>query len=415
MGVSGALADEVLQEGGQQLEAVALLHLIHKPVNGQQRPDGQDEVGDEVVGGLAVQQRTHHLGGLGGADLLHVPLNVAQHVVVVQVGGQVTDHVKPVAHIDEGAGIRQLGLLQEVLDTLGGVHVGFAGHALHLLDLAGASCCLNVLVVLLGVLRGCDAASQVEVQPRPAVVSLQQLHDLEAAQLVGVLPRNVDHQLQILLGVGHQQLLQALQGPLLGQGAKVLHQSLLVDGMCVGKGALDVWQVTVVLQGPHVQAGLLTQLGDAGPVVVGQGAVCQDGISNLWVGHQVDLQQLGLQHGLLWAVTRQGIQQECSGLAHHVALQEQVRHCVHLQLGWSLLHRHLGQCYCALRAVHHQGLQQVHVVQLLTSLPSVGHQSIEIALLSQSPDDLATCIAALVDLERHVLIACCADHVAQLL
>jgi hypothetical protein len=47
---------------------------------------------------------------------------------------------------------RELHLLIACL--LRRVHVGLPGDTLHLLDLAGAGCCLNVLVVLLRVLWG---------------------------------------------------------------------------------------------------------------------------------------------------------------------------------------------------------------------------------------------------------------------
>lgn len=79
-------------------------------------------------------------------------------------------------------------------------------------------------------LRGCNTRAQVQVQPWPAAVGLQQCHDLAAAQLLGVLARDVDHQLQVGLGVDQQQLLQALQCPLLGQGAEVLDQGLKGEG-----------------------------------------------------------------------------------------------------------------------------------------------------------------------------------------
>ena len=62
--------------------------------------------------------------------------------------------------------------------------------------------------------------------------------------------------------------------------------------MCVDNNTLDVHQVSVVLQSPHVQAGLLTKLGNARPVIVSERAVGQNGICHLRVGHQVDLQQL---------------------------------------------------------------------------------------------------------------------------
>jgi len=70
--------------------------------------------------------------------------------------------------------------------------------------------------------------------------------------------------------------------------------------------------------------------------------VCKRSNTNLGVGDEVDLQQLGLQHGMLGQVRRQGIQQKGRGLTHHVALQEQLCCGVQVQLG-----RRLCVCVCA--------------------------------------------------------------------
>mmetsp|Transcript_18521 Transcript_18521/g.52004 ORF Transcript_18521/g.52004 Transcript_18521/m.52004 type:complete len:364 (-) Transcript_18521:2397-3488(-) len=123
VGVGGALSNQVLQERCEQLQAVARFDNLHQLVHGQQGPHRQQQVVDELVRGLCIQQRTHHLGGLAGGHLLHIALDVPQQVVVVQEGGQVLDHVKPVAHVDQRPGVGQLHLHQQVLDLLRGVHV----------------------------------------------------------------------------------------------------------------------------------------------------------------------------------------------------------------------------------------------------------------------------------------------------
>ena len=86
--------------------------------------------------------------------------------------------------------------------------------------------------------------------------------------------------------------LEAVKGPLGTQGAVKLHQTLGINGMCVDNDTLDVHQVSVVLQRPHVQPSLLTQLSDAGAVIVGQSPIGQDSVCYLRVGDQIDLQQL---------------------------------------------------------------------------------------------------------------------------
>lgn len=51
--------------------------------------------------------------------------------------------------------------------------------------------------------------------------------------------------------------------------------------MRVHHGTLDVVQVSVVLQRPLQEAGLLAQLGHVGSVVVGEHLIAQDGVCNL--------------------------------------------------------------------------------------------------------------------------------------
>ena len=51
------------------LPRLPLIKLVPHLVDGQQRADRQDEVSDELFGRLGVEQRTHDLGGLAGADL----------------------------------------------------------------------------------------------------------------------------------------------------------------------------------------------------------------------------------------------------------------------------------------------------------------------------------------------------------
>lgn len=69
-------------------------------------------------------------------------------------------------------------------------------------------------------------------------------------------PRPATHQLQVLLRVGGQHLLQAVQRPLLGQGAKVLGQGDGVDGVRVDDAALDVADVAALEGGGGVGLGL---------------------------------------------------------------------------------------------------------------------------------------------------------------
>jgi len=80
---------------------VTLLHLSTQLLHRDEAAHTQDKVVHKLITGLRVQQSPHHLGRLARVHLLDVALNVAQHVVGVQVVCQVTHHVKPVTHIDQ--------------------------------------------------------------------------------------------------------------------------------------------------------------------------------------------------------------------------------------------------------------------------------------------------------------------------
>mmetsp|Transcript_12955 Transcript_12955/g.36409 ORF Transcript_12955/g.36409 Transcript_12955/m.36409 type:complete len:306 (+) Transcript_12955:758-1675(+) len=79
--VRGALAHQVLKEWAQQLKAVPGFDLSHERLDRQKAADAEDEVVDEVVWGLAVKEGSDHSGRLAWVHLLHVALDVAQHVV----------------------------------------------------------------------------------------------------------------------------------------------------------------------------------------------------------------------------------------------------------------------------------------------------------------------------------------------
>ena len=162
VGVHRALGHEVLQERREHLQAVALAHLLHERAHGQQRAHGQNQVLQEILRALLIQQRAHHEGRVAGVHLLHVPLDVAHHVVLVQVRGEVAHEVEAVAHVNQRARVRQLRLHQEHLRLLGVVKVALARHALNLLDLARLGRRLDVLEVHLRVLRGGEERAEVE-------------------------------------------------------------------------------------------------------------------------------------------------------------------------------------------------------------------------------------------------------------
>ena len=97
------------------------------------------------------------------------------------------DKVEAVADDDERQLVRQLGLLQEVLDALGVVHVALPADALHLLDLRRLARGFNVLEVHLGLLAEVDDRSEEVEQALIALERLEQLDQCRGRQLLVVL------------------------------------------------------------------------------------------------------------------------------------------------------------------------------------------------------------------------------------
>lgn len=75
--------------------------LCTKLLHGNKRPHRKDEVVDEFIRCFCIEQAPHNLRRLGRVDLLHIALDVAQHVVAEEVVRQLRNHVKAITHIDQ--------------------------------------------------------------------------------------------------------------------------------------------------------------------------------------------------------------------------------------------------------------------------------------------------------------------------
>mmetsp|Transcript_40808 Transcript_40808/g.97021 ORF Transcript_40808/g.97021 Transcript_40808/m.97021 type:complete len:941 (+) Transcript_40808:1922-4744(+) len=413
--VRRALADEVLQEGAQELEAMPLLDLLDQGLNREQAADAEDEVVDEVLRGLAVEERTHDVGRLRRVDLLHVALDVAEHVVGVQVVRQVPDHVEAVADVDERPRVRELRLHQELLRASRVVEVGLPSHSLHLFKLPSLGRCLDVLEMSLRILAEGNQRAKVEVQAFIAPVRLEELDDPLPGQLLRVFLSNLHHKLQVLPHVCRQELPQAVERPVRAEVAKVLHQRLWLNGMRVDDDALDVREVSVVLEGAHVQPRLLAQLRNPGPVVVRERVVGKDRVRHVRVGDEVDLQNLGLKQRMLRLVVRKDVEEERCCLPHHVALKEEIAHGVDFNGRVRLLGDLLRQPDSTLRVAHHHRLQEVHVIRCVALSPSVLNESLDVALLGESSHHLLCGVAGLVTLQGPLVVPGLFEQVAELL
>ena len=400
--IGGSLGDEILEERGEHLEPVALGHLLDERADGEERAHGEDEVLHEGIVALEVQEGADDLGGVGRVHLLHVSLNVPKHLVLVQEGGEVAHHVEAIAHVDQWAGVRELGLHEEHLGLLRVVVLGFAGDALNLLDLARLGGCLDVLLVVVGLGAGGDERAEVEEHTLGGVVILEELEDGVGTDLLGVLLAHVDDDLEVLPRVGHEQLLDAIERPLPTEGAEPLEERLGVDGVRVDAASLQVGHIGVVLERAHVQASLLAELRDAGPVVVGELALAEDGVGDVGKGDEVDLEHLGLHRRLVLPVLLEHVEEEAGGLPDHVALEEEIRDGVEIQRGRLHLAHLQRDGHRALRVGHERGLEEVGVVGLVIRHLAVLAHLLELPARGERGDNLGVGLRLDVHAERHV-------------
>lgn len=138
-----------------------------------------------------------------------------------------------------------------------------------------------------------------------------------------------------------------------------------------------------------------------------------DGVGHLRRRDEVDLEQLGLQRALRGVVGRERVEQKRRRLADHVALQEEVRGSADLDSRAGLLDDLLGQRDCGVGRVHHQLLQQGHIVGRRARLRRVLRQLGEVALGGQRLHHLGLRAAGAVDLQGALCVARGPEGVAQ--
>mmetsp|Transcript_33252 Transcript_33252/g.72653 ORF Transcript_33252/g.72653 Transcript_33252/m.72653 type:complete len:378 (-) Transcript_33252:457-1590(-) len=321
------LGDAGLQPGEQEPQPVALLALRDQRLARALGSDALQQSLDEILRAVQVNECTHHTRCIHGVDLGDVHLDVLQQVVLVEVLGQLIDESVQIADVDQRPGIGQLGLLQEILDLHRVIHSGLAANPLHLLDVAQPSSSLNVLEVHISIIAGRQDGSQEIEHPLVAGEGLKHLHQLNGPNVVMILSGSLHHSLQIL-PVGAQQVMHALQRGFRGHLPKQVLQELRRHGVRMSQAPLDVRCLRVMLHGPLVQPCLLAQATDVLLVVVREHAHLEDGLRHLRCVHDIHLQELGLQVGLLWQVGLQRVQQDGGDLLEFVVLQEHLDHHV---------------------------------------------------------------------------------------
>mmetsp|Transcript_38537 Transcript_38537/g.91014 ORF Transcript_38537/g.91014 Transcript_38537/m.91014 type:complete len:409 (+) Transcript_38537:2725-3951(+) len=405
-GVLDALLEARLEPREQEAQPVSLLARRHQRLHRAHPAHRHHEGADLVLLAPCVDQRAHHLRRAVRVDLLDIDLDELDHGLGIEVGGELLDHVVLVAHVDERAGVGELGLgLEVVLDLDGRVVLRLARDALQLLEVVLHHPHLgtgdNVLVVHVLILAEVDDGSEVVEQTLHALVLLEHPDEGRGGEELRVLGRDLDADLEVLAHV-LEHLLEQLHRPLRVEGAEPLEEEVRLHLVGVHDDALEVLELRVVLQGALEEAALLAEAPDQGPVVVRHLPVRDDRLRHLCgVVAEVDLEELGLERALLGLVVLERGQQERSGLLEHVALEEEVSHRRHVHLGAALLvDEELRELDGALRVQHHHVLQDRGPLRVVPHALGVGEDLVVLLRLHEARDHLGVGVGLVVHLER---------------
>ncbi|KAI3480029.1 hypothetical protein L1887_57805 [Cichorium endivia] len=386
--VLGAGLDLGLEEGEDELEAVALLDPSTSSST------GMGPAADDLRGARRV-------------DALHVDLDEVDEHVLVEVEDEVVDKVEAVADDDERQLVRELCLLEEVLDLFGVVVVGLAADALDLADLTGAGGGLDVLEVHLGVGGEVDDGAEVVVEALERLEGLEHLDELDGAEEVRVLCGDLDDHLEVLADVDLEHLAQALERLFHGELAKVGDEPVWLEEVGVYDDALDVCVVLVVLEGALEEAGLLAEVGDAGTIVVGEHVVAEDGVGDLRSVDEVHLEQARLEVGLFGLVVLERVEEEAGGLLDHVLAHEDVGDALDVDERAGVVGDEAGGELGALLGVGADDvLEEGCVVGGVADLLGVEDDLVKLAGLGKAGDDLVGDVGAEVDAERARFMSC---------
>mmetsp|Transcript_5486 Transcript_5486/g.14328 ORF Transcript_5486/g.14328 Transcript_5486/m.14328 type:complete len:1400 (-) Transcript_5486:639-4838(-) len=342
-GIRRPVADARFQEGQQQLERVAALHLGDELIHRNHVLDRHDKLLDKLGFGIEIQQRSNHDRAAEGVDALHVSFDELLLAVLQHVLDELVHKPKAVAHIDQRPGILRFLLHEVVFDGLRVVEIALASDTLELGPLLQLARRLDVLEVDLGILGRVHDGAKIQVESLPDLDLAEDLHQVGGTHLLGVLGANPDAHVQVSLGVGPKNLLEHLHAVIRAERPEVIQQHVRIDHVRVGNHALHVRQIGVVLQRVLEQTRALAQHGDAGLVEVVPDILLQDRVRDLGRVHQVRLQAQRLQLPVVRDVLLEVVQAVARRLLQHAAAHEHVEHRLVLGRGLRGRHRdHLG-------------------------------------------------------------------------
>mmetsp|Transcript_27003 Transcript_27003/g.31126 ORF Transcript_27003/g.31126 Transcript_27003/m.31126 type:complete len:481 (-) Transcript_27003:1285-2727(-) len=367
----------------QDSQLISALNFLDQLFNGTVSTNVVQKLLDVGFITFQIDQRTEHFRRGGGVDSEQIHFNEFVQVILVQVLGQFGDITVLVTQEDQRTRVGQSSFLKVVLDLNGIIEAGFLNDSLNFLDLVQLGGGFNILEVDIFVFQVVDDTSQEVEQTVEVSIRLEHLDQRRDANLLMVTNSTLHNSLQVL-SVGFHQLVKAFQsilGSLSSQKFVNLLGSETVGGQRVDDNSLDVGNLSVVVQSVQEHTLSFAKLGDLGLIIMSKHVHFQNCLGNSGSGHQVQLQQTGLQMTFLRAVTLQGLDQEFGGLKQFVVSHEDVDDNLQINLGSSASltnSEHLSQSQSTFRVGQNNSLEQVSPFRGVVDLLTVGSNFFEL-------------------------------------
>lgn len=199
---------------------------------------------------------------------------------IEKISGELLSEPVHIAKINQGSGIGELGLHEELLNLDGLIVGGLTDDSLDFLEVLESSTSLDVLEVNLRVFSLRKNISQVEQGSLIGSKALENLDGLFGLDFVRVLDSNLGNDGDVL-SVRLQHVVHALKGVLLRKLTKELKNLVLRNSMSVQHNSLDISHVGVVLKSAAIKSNLLTKLCDGLSIVLGEDVQLEDSLSNV--------------------------------------------------------------------------------------------------------------------------------------
>lgn len=409
------LSHTVIQPALEHSKLVPLIELIDNLFHGALRSKCLKDLLDVWLVALEIDEGAEDdSAGLWVlADLEQIHFDVLAHVVFVQVPGQLFDLVVGIAQEDNGSGVAQLHLDQQILDFDGVIAIPLIlDDLLDDSELADLGASLNILVVDFGVSGVIEDAPQEVVDTLEAPHTLEHLDDIGDAELLDALDADCDDCLEVL-PVELEHFGHAGKTGLGGHVRQVFSDVFGWQGVGVHEHSLDVLGIGVVLQGSLVQALLLAQRRDFGLVILVPDLHVEDGVDHLWGSHHVEFEHLGLVDTVFGQVLPHAIEQKTGEFLDAVPPEEHIGDLVDVHV-FVLLPQALSELEGSLGVDINHGVESGTHIDWGVCLLSILHGLFLHAHLHHHLDCLLVVLALSVDLESQVLIEP-GNHIAQFL